>query len=422
MADFVRPVNCEHILNIGYARKVDEMGSSDLTVVLKQALRTGLPIPSAVIRSVVLELPSIVRRLGTNAELADRHLLFERLLRQLLRRLRSARRVGAARCLFGLASLRGELLTTRRRHAAAAMGCEYNHFRQRIEPGLIAELVDLFRLDGARAARVHKDLQRPANSPLESSSLRHTARGSAERRPQGWVKSERAKMPFVVVSDDVILRAGLVEVLRQSSTAVVFSCDHSNLDLGAIPRGEVSCLVETTTVGSLDRYQGIDSVRRLSATDAHEVTVINRTRLDPLVVLRVVEAGAKFLVDYEQVSRDPTVLFEDFPPESARLATRWAIREAANLAWDGDIAAYLADAGVHGEDVWRSQAQRQLRIGRREVARLRELAHRIAGVPAPDFHRYAMSFRSAPVTPEWNEVQTFTRAILGLQTERATIV
>lgn len=158
------------------------------------------------------------------------------------------------------------------------------------------------------------------------------------------------------------------------------------------------------------------AIEQLSDNVAGPVVSLAPIPLHPLVVLRIAEAGATFLVGDrafgpDEASVASAVLGLD---ESFRLPTRWAMRESLRLAWDGDIAAFLKTVSHVPCDVWlKGLVQADTGLTRREIGRIRQAAHDIAGLPVRDFTRFSTSARSAPVVPEWTSVRSFILAVWG---------
>ena len=142
-----------------------------------------------------------------------------------------------------------------------------------------------------------------------------------------------------------------------------------------------------------------------------------RLPLDLLVVLRLVESGISYLLDYDRVSAEPEVLVRAHLGLSPtlRLPTQWELRERLGLRWDGNIREFCRGIESVPTGTWIEEwKQSRLPISRRQIARLRKLAYDTAGLPSPDFRRYSTSYRNPPLHPEWEQVRNVVRRLWGL--------
>lgn len=223
-----------------------------------------------------------------------------------------------------------------------------------------------------------------------------------------------------MVADDVIVRRGLI--------ATALRCSG---EIGLCATSAVSTVLEGRRSGAqydyavvliesrrgLDRLTGIDVARALLDTaSVRSLVAVARGDTTALVQLRAREAGFEFLVPYEAVSSSPDSFLRGVTgslPEKWRLATQWELREHLGYRWTGSVSSLLGAAALVPNEVWTTDlAQQELPVDRRTIRALREAAAG-AGLPAPDFRRYATSTRSAPVLPEWSRVRSTVRQLWG---------
>jgi hypothetical protein len=140
----------------------------------------------------------------------------------------------------------------------------------------------------------------------------------------------------------------------------------------------------------------------------------------PFVRLRLAEAGVRYLVPDAWLADHLDSLADRIRaadiPIRYHLETPLAIRQSLGLSLAGELAPLVDAALAVPAEVWTSGAALdRLPLSRADVRRLRSLALHAAGVPAPDFSRYASSLRAAPTTPEWVTVRTIVRAALEIE-------
>ncbi len=228
--------------------------------------------------------------------------------------------------------------------------------------------------------------------------------------PQTHVQS------VLIVSDDVLLRLGLEAALALVRIHDLRSISHAQI--GTIRDSIDVLIVDPRTSTSIDHFNGIETLTELenNRTPSQISVALARSTMDSLVKLRLAEAGAQFVLPVDHVTCCVNHLIRRSlqPPEDLRLATRWALREAEGLAWDGDLAAFLRAAESFPSDVWlKTTPQSLLPLTRRQIMHLRRLAHDVGGLPAPDFRRYSTLERAAPRLPEWPTVRDFVRRLWG---------
>jgi len=224
----------------------------------------------------------------------------------------------------------------------------------------------------------------------------------------------------LIICDDLLLAAALPTLVGGGRGGVHARTCRSSSALSELTGADpthVFALAESP--GRLDGYEALAGLgAALQALPSDCVGVVIARQHDDLVRLRIGEAGAKFLYDYDILASNPALLASALvePDERFRLPTRWELRERSGLAWDGDAEPFLAEARELPRDVWASSCkQAQLPISRREVMRLRRLAFEVAGLPAPDFRRFGTTMRAAPGLPEWSAVRAFVRRMFGLE-------
>ncbi len=246
------------------------------------------------------------------------------------------------------------------------------------------------------------------------------------RRETGAVRNHRAgaePRSVLVVDADEIYRAGVTDFCRHHPGLTVAACcaPEDALAVGlAKSDGPITALVEVSACAlERDRFCGVSAVARLRAQKAPDELMIVatcRTLASRYLALRLAEAGADFY--YGPLHRFATgsALAQAVcePSEGCRLPTQWALREELGLSWDGDLAAFLATVEDYPDELWLdSRRQSELPVSRRTIARLRQVAHELAGLPAPDFRRFTGT-RHPPRLPEWQEVRWFVRTLRGL--------
>ena len=224
---------------------------------------------------------------------------------------------------------------------------------------------------------------------------------------------------ILLLSDDVLVRRGLVAAIREQKCFCVAYSSAKTPRLDTLLAAELGPGIHLFRGQGTDRYEAIETLRLVvEHSNAPDVFAILPDDLPDIVLLRVVEAGATVGYPYSQVALEPSVLIEaaqhgNVDP-AARLPTRWALRESLGFAWDGDLHSFLKHVERLPLDLWLTdRTQDRLPVSRRQLANVRSLARELAGLPAPDFHRYASSQRPAPVSPEWTSVRALVQSLWG---------
>lgn len=233
------------------------------------------------------------------------------------------------------------------------------------------------------------------------------------------------RQSVVIVDADEVYRAGVADFCRRHPGLEVVACcstDHTVTCRGPAAREAraMTALVEASACTlERDRFCGVAAVSSLRAEwSPDELTIIAtcRTPASRYLTLRLTEAGADFyygpLHRFASGAELTQAVCE--PSEGCRLPTQWALREELGLSWDGNLAAFLAAVDDYSDELWLDgRRQSDLPVSRRTIARLRQLAHEVAGLPAPDFRRFTGT-REPPSLPEWHEVRWLVRTLRGL--------
>lgn len=233
------------------------------------------------------------------------------------------------------------------------------------------------------------------------------------------------RQSVVIVDADEVYLAGAADFCRRHTGLEVVTCgalvDTVNLrGVVAGGAGAMTALVEASACTlERDRFCGVSAVSSLRAEwSPDELTIIAtcRTPASRYLTLRLAEAGADFyygpLHRFASGAELTQAVCE--PSEGCRLPTQWALREELGMSWDGNLAAFLVAVDDYPDELWlEGRRQSELPVSRRTIARLRQLAHEVAGLPAPDFRRFTGT-REPPSLPEWHEVRWLVRTLRGL--------
>jgi len=278
---------------------------------------------------------------------------------------------------------------------------------------IFAYLLGLAREGRARSTirRRLTAMRRVASLGLEPSEFTQF-----ERRILG-PSSEHASV--LVVSDDAVIRAGLKGVLTEAG-AVCWTESIDALDASIVSVWDYVLVWIQSSRGS-DRFGAISRVGELGPdlTTAIPVVAVHATNVvDPVVRLRLAEAGFRYLVPHNWLSSNLLQLSDLLSTASIpiryHLETPLALRESLGLRLSGDLAELVGAAAALPPEVWRdNRASASQKLVRSDVNRLRALALRSGGVPAPDFAKYATSMRRPPELPEWPRVRELLRQGLG---------
>ncbi|UVJ38039.1 hypothetical protein [Arthrobacter sp. CJ23] len=223
----------------------------------------------------------------------------------------------------------------------------------------------------------------------------------------------------LVVSDNPIVGAGLKHVLSKSDVL----CWSSGVD--DVDRSTVGVwdyvLVWIQSAREIDAFGAIPLIRELGvdATSQVPVVAIHEGTISPFVRLRLAEAGARYVLPLAWLSANSgelsSLLITAGLPEEYHLETPFALRQKLGLKLDGDLAVLLEAACRVPANAWAVGADLdRIALSRSEIGRLRRIALECAGIPAPEFVRYASSIRRPPTTPEWPRVREVVREAWGL--------
>lgn len=259
--------------------------------------------------------------------------------------------------------------------------------------------------------RAHVEVDGAGRSPVDRRRLLET-----ERLIAAGVATRTAAL---VVSDDPIFRAGVRSVLADHGI-LCWADRVSELDPATIGVWDV-VLAKVASRDRLDPYAPIRTLRALGDRLATvPVVAVAHPGLHPVVRLRLAEAGVRYLVPDSWLADHLDSLAERIRdadiPIRYHLETPLAMRQSLGLSLAGDLQPLLDAALALPPAVWLSGAALdRLPLSRADVRRIRTLALEVAGIPAPDFARYASSMRTAPSTPEWVTVRSVVRAALGIE-------
>ena len=223
--------------------------------------------------------------------------------------------------------------------------------------------------------------------------------------------------PQVVVHcADRLLRGGITSILRACGDGDVLFTEP---DDPVIPRPRQTLLVfpDSGTLG--DRFECLQRmpVEWDLGTGPIGVAVVRRP-LDQLLVLRLTESGISYLIDYDDVATDPTLLcrLDSQIDDRHRLPTPWELRQRLGLRWDGDLREFCRAIEAVPTGAWIEEwKQARLPISRRSVQRIRRLALDVGGIPPPDPREYSTAYRDAPDTPPWSRVREIVHRLWGLR-------
>ncbi|MFC4245342.1 hypothetical protein ACFOYW_18390 [Gryllotalpicola reticulitermitis] len=235
------------------------------------------------------------------------------------------------------------------------------------------------------------------------------------------MRAQGSRTGVLVVSDDAIIQAGLRAVL--SETGVL--CWAEGLD-GLEPSTATTwdyVLVWIASPRGIDPFGAIPRVAALGERVTTQVPIIAvySGALSPFVRLRIAEAGLRYVLPHAWLSSNLNRLSQLL--ESAEVPTRFhletplALRQKLELGLAGDLERLLEAALELPHQVWTGHLpQSHLPISRAHVQQLRQLALDVAGIPAPDFSKYATSLRTPPSTPEWHRVREVVRHAFNIST------
>lgn len=315
--------------------------------------------------------------------------------------------------------------------------------------GDIRDLQDWLELHGAdgglesvTASQLHRYLRHLQNEGRSASTIRRrmtTYRAlDAFCRGQGYVwgvdldevnRAFRiaasidpvgASSPLLVSSEDELVLAGIRSCFSRAGVAEIIPLSDVTASTSGSGIGECDCaLIHLVPAGGADRFARIAAIAELTRRRiVREIVVVTNSRLDPVIRLRLAEAGATFVYPYRLLAVDPAQLARQIVDgtldQRFRLKSQWAMRQDLGLRWDGLLEPFLDEVAVLPTELWLSdRAQSHLPVSRGQLRAIQLSARDVAGLPEPDFRKYAASTRRPPELPEWPRVRAFVRSLWG---------
>lgn len=285
---------------------------------------------------------------------------------------------------------------------------------------VFAHCVDLLR-DGRSRSTVRRRLT-ALRSHLEAGGTLGVSSGELFDIERRILKESAGTTSVLVLSDDPITRAGLRAVLDDTGvlswSEAVGALDVSTLTVWDYVLVWVAVRRGVDGFAAVQRFEGLDS----SVTTTVPIVAVHSGVLTDMARLRMSEAGFRYAVPHAWLSnhldRLSLLLTEAALPRRYHLETPLALRQMLGLRLGGELGPLLRVAAQMPAEVWASHVpQEQLPISRTDVHRLRRLALESAGVPAPDFLRFATSMRRPPDSPEWSTVRDVVRSAFDMTNE-----
>lgn len=223
----------------------------------------------------------------------------------------------------------------------------------------------------------------------------------------------------LVVSDDAIIRAGLRAMLTDSQAGCW--TEKSDRLTAATSNFWDYILIWINSQHGLDPFGPLRHVNSLasSLTAQTPIVAVYTGQLTPMLQLRLTEGGVRYAVPHAWLSDHlhtlAGMLETASVPIEFHLDTALAMRQRLGLLLSGTIDELLQVAAEVPAIVWTGHLpQTHLPISRADVNRIRRVARERAGIPGPDFSKYATSVRRVPETPEWPHVREIVRQALSL--------
>lgn len=291
-----------------------------------------------------------------------------------------------------------------------------NNARHLAARHIFAYLVDV-RRDGRSTSTIRRRLT--ALRKIASSHLLDLPVSELVRLEKRFLDAHPGQASVLVVSDDPIIRAGLQAVLTESG-AVCWADETAHLEPTSASSWDY-ILVWMNSPRGIDPFGAISRIRALgtAVTTRIPVVAVHSSPLNPIVQLRLAEAGVRYALPHQWLSENlpalADMLAEANVPLKFHLDTPLALRQRIGLRLSGEIEALLDAAALAPDKLWKGHLpQSHLPIARSEITRLRRIALEQAGIPAPEFGKYASSLRRAPDTPEWPRVRDIVRQAFGV--------
>jgi hypothetical protein len=320
-----------------------------------------------------------------------------------------------------LAALPAVSDATRRAYGADLRDLELWCRRHGIEDGLTGRQVFAYALGLVRSGSAPSTVRRRLTTLRQAATA---VPGAVAFDPAELARFERrildadgARVSVLVVSDDAVIRAGLLGVLTESG-AVCWSEPVDAFDPTITDVWDY-ILVWIGSWRGGDRYGAIPPIGRLAAdvTTSVPVVAVHGGDVPEVVRLRLAEAGFRYLVPHAWLSSHLGELSELLSTASLpiryHLGTPFAVRQSLGLRLSGSLSELVEAAAGMPLGVWNATPSEAERMPRAEINRLRTIALHSAGVPAPDFAKYATSMRRPPDLPEWPRVRSLLREALG---------
>lgn len=195
-----------------------------MVTAVTRLLRQGLPVTSATVDPVLLDLRGVVARAVDPADTASRTAALDGTLRGLLARFPDTRYAPAARALFGLPPAEPGLnLTARRDLAAEQAGHEVHHFRKRVEPKLIEKIAWELLADANRFTRTPMIAPRLApvtvRQPVPADPFAWEVTEHEEELARLWSALYAARAELLAVERLVSLRVHRIDLIHAAVTA-----------------------------------------------------------------------------------------------------------------------------------------------------------------------------------------------------------
>lgn len=283
---------------------------------------------------------------------------------------------------------------------------------------IFAYLVDV-RRRGRSPATIRRRVT--ALRRIAESAWPHTAWPELARAEHRLMDAHPSQASVLVVSDDPIIRSGLRAVLTESG-AVCWADSTAHLEASTATSWDY-ILVWMNSPRGVDLFGAVSCIKKLGTpiTTCVPIVAVHAGQINRVLQLRLAEAGARYAVPHSWLSKHllalPDLLAAAEVPLKFHLETPLALRQSMNLRLSGDLEILLDAAAEFPQQVWTGYLpQSHLPISRTEISRLRRLALEHAGIPSPEFSKYANSLRRPPETPEWPRVREIIQMAFGLPT------
>lgn len=94
-------------------------------------------------------------------------------------------------------------------------------------------------------------------------------------------------------------------------------------------------------------------------------------------------------------------------PAAYAIPSQWSLRQELGLRWNGAVGPFLETAMTMPPEKYAANSPPAplFGVGRGPFRTVQRAAKDVAGLPEPDFSRYASSTRRPPELPEWPRVR-----------------